>query len=254
MTSSPTPAATTPGPLSVAEYQQVLGRVEATVRRQVAGLMAAQTVTAANAGRTKVGLVLAQQKTVLEAVQPPPRLAAVHADALRTLSGFIGGTLENAVATGCTVLDPPAKFLYSIKLDVYQAISLGDDTIGKRTAFGRKLLPAPPVPPPDRRGVNGTVVQRLVRGGSGGVRVTNVGATDALVVVLSGKKVQGSVYVRARSKASLLGLRGAILISIRTGRDWDAAGRGFTADCEETAFTEPLASGYVWSFKVGEDG
>ncbi|NEA31889.1 hypothetical protein [Streptomyces sp. SID13031] len=48
----------------------------------------------------------------------------------------------------------------------------------------------------------------------------------------------------------MTGLRGALDISILTGTDWDATSRGFTNDCEEQHFNEPLDRGYNWQFDV----
>ncbi|WP_328333638.1 hypothetical protein OHA70_17085 [Kribbella sp. NBC_00382] len=249
-TSTPAPTATTSGPLSVAAYQGVLARIEATMRRNLTRAMAAKSIASANAYRELLTAVIAQQAVILRLVDPPPRLAAVHEDALQTLSGSLIGDLLNSPVDGCTVAEPLATFIYFANLDIYDAITQGMNPTGRRTTFGRKLLPAPPRMPAPRRGTNGHVVQRVGKRGSAQIRVTNKRSTDALIVVSTSGKTQASMYLRAKSTATLTGLRGSLGIAIRTGSDWDAAARGFTRGCEEETFTEPLDRGYDWQFAI----
>ncbi|MEV6411283.1 hypothetical protein [Kribbella sp. NPDC051718] len=220
------------------------------MRRYLTRAMAAKSIASANAYRELLTAAIEQQAAILRAVDPPTRLAAVHADALQTLSGSLIGSLVNDPVDGCTVAEPLAAFLYYANLEIYDAITQGMNPTGRRSTFGRKLLPAPPRKLPPRRGANGHVVQRVGKRGSAQIRVTNKRSTDALIVVSTGGKTQASIYVRAKKSATLTGLRGSLGISIRTGSDWDAAGRGFTRGCEEETFTEPLDRGYDWQFAI----
>ncbi|GAA0941279.1 hypothetical protein GCM10009554_32770 [Kribbella koreensis] len=220
------------------------------MRRNLTRAMAAKSIVSANAYRELLTTLLEQQSGILRAVEPPAGLEAIHADALQTLSGSLIGDHLNDPVDGCTVAEPVATFLYYSNLDIYDVITQGMNPTGHRTILGRKLLPAPPRKPAPRRGTNGHVVQRIGKRGSAQIRVTNKRSTDALIVVSTSGRTQASIYIRAKSTATLTGLRGSLGITIRTGSDWDPTGRGFTRACEEETFNEPLDRGYNWQFTI----
>ena len=252
------PAATTPSaqpPLTVAQYQSLLTGMEQRIRPYLAQVVAATSLPAVDTARLQLAAELEKERKSLGPVHAPAALLTEHwqvaafvdsSKALRQLSVTATRNEKNT----CGIPNPTAGVLYDAKVAIYDAVTgsrltmAGESLARAKISFGKTLTAvATPSAPrsPNRRGVNGKVVQRSGAGGSGRLQITNGDTGDVLVSVVlkDPKKPQASIYVRANSKATLTGIGGSTYrVYFKSGTDWDAARRGFTESCSYEHFLQ----------------
>jgi hypothetical protein len=100
---------------------------------------------------------------------------------------------------------------------------------------------------------------KRTRGGSGHLKIDNGGSSDAVIsVVRSGsKRAAITVYVRARGKHTVTGVRdGTYRIYMSSGVDWDNRGKRFNRNCgfskfdDSFKFTTTSRQYTIWSITL----
>jgi len=253
-------------PLTVTQYQSLLTGLEQRIRPYLAKVVAATSLPAVDAARLELAAALEKERKALGPVQAPPTLVsanwqvAAFVDTSKSLRERSVTATRNE-KTSCGVPRPTAQVLYDAKVAIYtkvtkSALYAGQSLATAKVSFGKTLsgIAAPSSPRlPNRRGVNGKVVQRSGVGGSGRLQITNGDTGDVVVSVVlkDPKKPQASIYVRANSKATLSGIGGsAYSVYFKSGTDWDAARRGFTESCSYEQVLQVFDPGSNWRISL----
>ncbi len=252
-------------PLTPAEYQTVLTRVEQTVRPAMDRVVAATTLAEVDSTRVDLAEILHGQWDYLHTVTPPYQAREQHGELETSL--LVWDRLQKNISSAdvtkpnsCGVQDAPQTQLYEAKQDVYRAVKSG----AYKTAmagfaeinlkFGELMLPLEPAAPQtsDRRAANGEIVQRAGRRGSGRLRINNSDVADVAVLMTSGNpsSPQVTVYVRSSSSATVTGIAGTYWVYFKSGSNWDAAHRGFTRDCSFEKFDLPFDQASDWEISL----
>jgi hypothetical protein len=115
--------------------------------------------------------------------------------------------------------------------------------------FG-STLPDPGPEPEDARPSNGDVLVRSGSAGIGRLRVTNGTSKDVAISVVSAgqppSKPHVMMYVQARKAATISRIGGAYTIYYKSGSDWNAKRRQFSADCSFQKFDKSFGRNQGW--------
>jgi hypothetical protein len=270
---SPSPTPTTPTtptvrpPLTNAQYQSLLSGIERRIRPLLVQAMAAKTLPATDTARVRLAMALEKEYQAIEPVTPPNKLWSEHGSLKAVLGSYrdLRQTFSAAMlekTTSCGVPKPVGRLVYEAKVDIYFTVGgsslseLTKDLAAKaKISFGKAMMPDDPERPKtaDRRGVNGKVIQRSGRRGTGRLQITNDDDSDVVVAVVTGgdpKKPQASIYVRANSKATLTGIRGIYSVYFKNGTDWDARRRNFTDNCNYESFLKLFDQRSDWRISL----
>lgn len=87
---------------------------------------------------------------------------------------------------------------------------------------------------------NGRVIARS-GAGTGALRITNGGSSDAVLKLATSRRTILGIYVRAGRTAAVGGIpTGSFRVLFASGRDWDPVRRGFTRECQFMRFEDDL--------------
>ena len=119
--------------------------------------------------------------------------------------------------------------------------------------FG-STLPDPGPEPEDMRPSNGDVLVRSGATGIGRLRVTNGTSKDVAVSVVSTgqppSKPHVMVYIQARKIATISRIGGAYALYFKSGSDWNAKRRQFSADCSFQKFDQSFGRNEGWQIDL----
>jgi len=240
-TASPSPSAT---PISPPEYQALLAEVDKSVGDAFKKLGKAKNPKAVGAAVDDIESAVERQIRTLSAVTPPANVASAHADLLRGLEDLADSLAETGSAAGAGEVCVGSSALARLSREssaeevraARQALATADpaqpyqvgDFIPKKTSDTNRRLS------------NGKFLKRT-KSGLGQLKIENGGRNDAVInVVRSGSKSpMVSVYVRAKSKFTVTGVRdGVYQIYMTGGKDWDDSAKAFSRDCSFQRFED----------------
>jgi hypothetical protein len=235
----------TPAPLpsaqsmTVAAYERVLARIDKGLGSDFQRLRSAQSPPAVSATAAATEENVSRDLDLLDGVSPPGRFEAGNAAIIPALMSFYAalGSAASAAGTSQVCAGTSAVAL----------ISRSKGTAQLRSAEARLSAADPAhllhlgsfLPPvttdTNRRLANGTLIKKASPSGPGEVKVNNSeGSADVVVsLVPSNAVTEMAVYVRARSSATVHGIRdGTYQVYVTDGDDWETRENLFTRNCD----------------------
>lgn len=221
-------------PLTHDQYQAQLDLAAGKLQRALRGVKTARTtrglkfrLAAAERGLRATGADLRKQPA-------PKEAATAHASLVDAFDDLAGAaSVNDEVCGGASALTQLSRTDAAAKVR-----SAGQDL--DPLDYDTRRLNVRRRSQSNRRLGNGSIVSRS-GAGSGAIRITNGGDTDALLKLVSGRRrtILG-IYVRANAQASASGIPpGSFRVLFASGSDWDRARRGFTRDCRFTRLEDP---------------
>lgn len=238
----PAPATPTPTTLPPEVYREQLDDVREPIREALADLAAARNRKALRERAEKAETALSDAAARLEALAPPPEVAAEHAtfvSAMRALSAGIG-TIRLGVDSGqvCTASGVLASLGRTGEL---KSLDAAGEALADRGDYPADVVSIKARKQTSRRLPNGRYLRSGSRTGRATFSIHNGGTRDAVITLARGKKPVISVYVRRKSKFTVAGVRdGTYRVYYTTGIDWDAKARSFTRSCVFQRFEDPF--------------
>ncbi|MDP9819378.1 hypothetical protein [Spirilliplanes yamanashiensis] len=221
--------------VSAGDYQQLLKQSDAALTPAFAaiGQAGATELTAAAS-------LLETESAKLRAAEPPAPAELPHkrlVEGLEDLSVTVAKAGSDKPA--CPAGPPGATVLGSDEAttvrDAAKALAAADAT----WTFGA-FLPAAPKET-NRRLANGAFVKKT-SGGRGELTVNNGPDDTTVSLVPKGSKTPAfTVYLRANGKTTVRKIKdGTYTVYTASGKDWNAAKKGFTRDCSFSKFDDTL--------------
>ncbi|GLI03940.1 hypothetical protein Pa4123_92210 [Phytohabitans aurantiacus] len=226
--------------MTEAQYQAALTATDGALAAAVRNVGAARTPATVTAAIDALRQSVDTEADRLSAISSPVPVRDAHFSlvvALRGLSRELSGGDLDPVCAGSSALS---------------LISRGTQLANVRSA-AQTLATADPAHPytigsfapkstndAKRRLGNGTLIKRA-SGGLGQLKISNGGSTDSVISVVpsNAKKATVTVYVRAKGKYTVRGIRDATYrVYMTSGADWDAKARTFTRDCAFEQFDD----------------
>jgi hypothetical protein len=256
-TSAPTSAPTTPpplpaGPLTQAQYQTALIRLDQRLAGDINALAKVKTEDSLTAAMENLTQTLNAESLALGSVKPPARaVAANRVLQLRLKAAATALSSGDTSDVGCGGLAYVSQALQrqlttTMSVAVTQLRTLG-------LIFGRTLPQLGPEPA-DSRPTNGDVLVRSGSGGSGALRVKNGSATDVAVSIVSPGKAPAKphimIYVQAKKTATVYRIGGAYNLYVKSGKDWNPKRRQFSSDCSFKKFDQAFAKNTGWEVQL----
>jgi hypothetical protein len=190
--------------------------------------------------RTEKALADAVDK--LGGIDPPPDVAAEHADyveALRDVHSGIGD-MRDRVA-GQSLCSSSAVLAGMGRTDAFTGLKDAANDLNARGDYPADTIKVKVPERQNRRLKNGAFIRNGGRGGRAYLRIRNGLSDDAVVTLVRGKSKVMSVYVRKRKSYKINNVRdGSYKVYYTTGKDWDRSARAFTRDCDFKRFEKPL--------------
>jgi hypothetical protein len=235
-------ASPAPSPLTADAYQTALGALDTAIAPGFTELKAAHTPSKVNAAITDINSALSTQIDTLREVTPPANVASVHAAFLDALTGWASDLQSEASsATDQTICGGTSALSAVTSSDganqvrtVAKTMSTADSSHPFQVATA---LPAA-VGNQNRRPANGAYLKSTTKG-SGKLKITNGGSTDAAVSLVSGNKAILTMYIRAKGNFTAGRIKdGNYKIFVTTGTDYDTAAKAFTRNCDFSSFDQ----------------
>jgi hypothetical protein len=251
--SAPVQASVTPpGPLGSAAYQAELTKIEQSLAGDLRALTRVRTAEGLTEAMDGLAMALNSAASQLTETTVTSRLTGVHKVvqarlrvAARSMSGAKSDSVElNARCGG--VAYTSQKVQRQLLADLHSAIV----ALRKLQLRFGSTLPDPGPEPEDVRPSNGDILVRRGAEGSGRLRVSNGTSKDVAVsVVTTGQppsKPHVMMYVQARKTATITRIGGAYTIYFKSGTDWNAKRRQFSADCSFQKFDQSFGRNEGW--------
>ncbi|MBB4679396.1 hypothetical protein [Crossiella cryophila] len=258
---TPPSTSATVAAMSVPEYQAVLTGVEQAVRPLIDRINSAGSVEDLAVVREELAKLLEAKRAEIDKVVPPAAAKQAHT----RLAAFVAGSAslrvapkldteanECGIAPGPEVHVPQAKRY--VRTALYTALTGVAEELDKQNLKLGNLIPAEPETPAEqsRQAKNGEVVHRSGPKGRARLEISNDGDGDVAVSAVVGKpdNPRATIYVRAKSKATLSSLAGTYEVYFKTGTDWDGKRRGFTRDCAYQKFDQSFSGNAHWQITL----
>ncbi len=249
---APVESVTPPEPIGSAAYQAELTRLEQTLAADLRALTRVRTAEGLIQAMDGLASALNMASSELAETTVTSRLTGVHKvvqaqlrSAATSMSGSKSESVElNARCGG--VAYTSQKVQRQLRTDLNSAIV----SLNKlRLRFGN-TLPDPGPEPADGRPSNGDTLVRSGAAGIGRLRVTNGTSKDVAVSVVSTgqppSKPHVMVYIQARKTATMSRIGGAYTLYFKSGSDWNAKRRQFSADCSFQKFDRSFGRNEGW--------
>ncbi|MEV8374055.1 hypothetical protein AB0P21_15040 [Kribbella sp. NPDC056861] len=259
-TSEPTPTPTaepsTPappaGPLTQAQYQTALIRLDQRIAGDINALGTVKTEDSLTAAMENLAQTLSTESTAVGALKPPARAVAANRVLQLRLKAagtvLASGDTSNVGCGGLAFVSQAVQrqLVNTLSVAVTQLRTLG-------LVFGR-TLPDLGAEPADTRPSNGDIIIRSGAGGSGALRVKNGSTVDVAVSIVSPGKAPGKphimMYVQAKKTATVYRIGGGYSLYIKSGKDWNPKRRQFSSDCSFKKFDQPFAKNQGWEVQL----
>jgi hypothetical protein len=232
-----------PSPISPAAYDQALAAADTALIPAFQQVVAAATVQALHTAAKAAATVVDTETDKLAAIVPPAAADAAHRMLVNGLTRVEDdlNSMGSGYGSACTGAGAAAYFNDSTPITLVRsaAQALGTADPAHPYTFGKFIPPAGAKA--ERRLNNGAFVKRGGRRGSGELKIENGGSVDTAITIAPANTKQAMVivYVRAGSNFTAKGIPdGTYQVYMASGRDWDAATRGFTRDCEFEKFAD----------------
>ncbi|ONI68331.1 hypothetical protein BWI15_35585 [Kribbella sp. ALI-6-A] len=255
-TSAPPPPPKPAGPLTGAQYQASLAKVDQQIATDLRGLTGAKSGDNLADAMDTLAESLNSTAAELALLKVQPNVAAAHKTLqtrLRAAAASLTGPQADDVDTNAKcggVVYTSQKVQRKLTADLTGAIA-------PLRRFGLKFgttLPDLGPEPADQRPSNGDVLVRSGSRGSGRLQVTN-GTTDdvAVAIVTDGKppsKPHLLVYVQAKKTATINRIGGKYHVFFKSGTDWNPKRRQFSAGCSFQKFDDGFGRNEAWKIDL----
>ncbi|MFG1816124.1 hypothetical protein ACGFIF_20340 [Kribbella sp. NPDC049174] len=243
---------TPPGPLGSAAYQTELTKIEQSLAGDLRALTRVRTAEGLIEAMDGLASALNTASSQLADSTVTSRLTGVHQvlqDRLRVAATSMSGSKSDSTELNARcggVAYTSQKVQRQLLADLNSAIV----ALRKlKFRFG-STLPDPGPEPEDARPSNGDILIRSGTSGIGRLRVTNGTSKDVAVsVVNTGQppsKPHVMVYIQARKTTTISRVGGAYSIYFKSGSDWNAKRRQFSADCSFQKFDKSFGRNEGW--------
>ncbi|MCK2238940.1 MULTISPECIES: hypothetical protein [unclassified Crossiella] len=259
-TTSPSTSATVAG-MSAPEYQAVLTGVEQAARPLIERISGAGSVEDLAAAREELAKLLDVKRGEIDKIVPPAAAKQAHT----RFAAFVAVAPQLRVtpkpeveANECGIAPGPEVHLAQVKRYVRTALHTAltgvAEELDKQNLKLGNLIPAEVEEPAEqnRQAKNGEVVHRSGPKGRARLDISNDGDSDVAVSAVVGKpdNPRATIYVRAKSKATLSSLAGTYEVYFKSGADWDGKRRGFTRDCAFQKFDQSFSGNAHWQITL----
>ncbi|MGC4937484.1 hypothetical protein [Kribbella sp. DT2] len=265
VTTTPTPSAPAPpppppskpaGPLTGAQYQANLAKLDQQIATDLRGLTGAKSADNLADAMDALAESLNSTAAELALLKVQPNIAAAHKTLqtrLRAAASSLTGPQSDDVDTNAKcggVVYTSQNVQRKLRTDLTGAIA----PLGR---FGLKFgttLPNLGPEPAEQRPSNGDVLLRSGARGSGRLQVTNGTTEDvAIAIVTDGKppsKPHLLVYVQAKKTATISRIGGKYHVYFKSGTDWNPKRRQFSAGCSFSKFDEGFGRNEGWKIDL----
>jgi hypothetical protein len=248
----PMQSVTPPGPLGSAAYQAELTKIEQSLAGDLRALTRVRTAEGLTQAMDGLALLLNSASSQLSETTVTGRLTGVHKvlqARLRVAATSMSGSKSDRVELNARcggVAYTSQKVQRQLLADLNSAIV----ALRKLQLRFGGTLPDPGPEPADARPSNGDVLVRRGAEGIGRLRVSNGTSKDvAISIVSTGQppsKPHVMVYVQARKTVTISRIGGAYTIYFKSGSDWNAKRRQFSADCSFEKFDQSFGRNEGW--------
>jgi hypothetical protein len=243
--SSQITTAAAPTPVSSTVYQDKLRSANIAVAAAMDRFAAARSPEQVRAGLEQAWGAVGEAAQLLE-ITPPVEVQAVHRDLLAglrqlavDLSHLRDQAMSKTLCAGPSVMAAVSKGPgMTHLLSVREILGSGREGVSYQW---EDLLPAP-MQLPQRRLVNGQLIDSMHRGGRGQLRVDNGTGHDAVVELVQDGKPVVSVYVGTGLNTTVDDIDdGSYELFYTSGIDWDSQLKTFTRSCLFKRFPMPAS-------------
>jgi hypothetical protein len=256
-TSAPPPPPPKPaGPLTGAEYQANLAKLDQQIATDLRGLTGAKSADNLADAMDTLAESLNSTAAELALLKVQPNIATAH----RTLQTKLRAAASSLTGPQADDVDTNAKCGGVVHTSQNVQRKLTSDLTGAIAPLGRfglkfgTTLPEVGPEPADQRPSNGDVLVRSGARGSGRLQVTNGTTEDvAIAIVTDGKppsKPHLLVYVQAKKTATINRIGGKYHVYFKSGTDWNPKRRQFSAGCSFSKFDEGFGRNEGWKIDL----
>ncbi len=256
-TSAPPPPPPKPaGPLTGAEYQANLAKLDQQIATDLRGLTGAKSADNLADAMDTLAESLNSTAAELALLKVQPNIATAH----RTLQTKLRAAASSLTGPQADDVDTNAKCGGVVYTSQNVQRKLTTDLTGAIAPLGRfglkfgTTLPEVGPKPADQRPSNGDVLVRSGARGSGRLQVTNGTTEDvAIAIVTDGKppsKPHLLVYVQAKKTATINRIGGKYHVYFKSGTDWNPQRRQFSAGCSFSKFDEGFGRNEGWKIDL----
>lgn len=248
------PASTAPpaGPLTQAQYQTALIRLDQRLAGDINALGRVKTEDSLTAAMENLTQALNAESLALGSIKPPARaVAANRVLQLRLKAAASALSSGDTSDVGCGGLAFVSQALQRQLTTTLSPAVTQLRTVG--LVFGRTLPDLGP-DPSDARPSNGDVIVRTGAGGSGALRVKNGSDVDVAVSIVSPGKPPGKphimLYVQSKKTATVYRIGGGYSLYVKSGKDWNPKRRQFSSDCSFKKFDQSFSRNTGWEVQL----
>lgn len=256
--STPTsaPTTTTPsapaGPLTQAQYQTALIRLDQRLAGDINALATVKTESSLSAAMENLTQTLNAESLALGSIKPPARaVAANRVLQLRLKAAATALSAGDTSDVGCGGLAYVSQSLQRQLTTTMSTAVAQLRTVG--LIFGRTLPDLGPEPT-DTRPANGDIIVRTGPGGNGALRVKNGSAADVAVSIVSPGKPPSKphimLYVQSKKTATVYRIGGSYHLYVKSGKDWNPKRRQFSSDCSFKRFDQGFSRNQGWEVQL----
>jgi hypothetical protein len=240
------------GPLTQAQYQTALIRLDQRLAGDINALAKVRTEDSLSAAMENLTSTLNTESLALGALKPPARaVAANRVLQLRLKAAATALSAGDTSDVGCGGLAYVSQSLQRQLTTTLTPAVTQLRTIG--LVFGRTLPDLGPEPT-DSRPTNGDIIIRSGPGGSGALRVKNGTAVDVAVSIVSPGKPPGKphimMYVQSKKTATVYRIGGSYHLYVKSGKDWNPKRRQFSSDCSFKRFDQGFSKNQGWEVQL----
>ncbi|MEV6285177.1 hypothetical protein [Kribbella sp. NPDC051770] len=255
-TAAPAPPPKPAGPLTGAQYQAQLTKLDQQLATDVRGLTGAKSADNLADAMDTLAESLNSTAAELALLKVQPNIAAAH----RTLQTRLRAAAASLTGPQSDNVDTNAKCGGVVYTSQTVQRKLTADLTGAIAPLGRfglkfgTTLPDVGPAPTGQRPSNGDVLVRSGARGSGRLQVTNGTAEDVAVsIVTDGKPPTAPhlmVYVQARKTATINRIGGKYHVYFKSGTDWNPQRRQFSAGCTFSKFDDGFGRNEGWKIDL----
>ncbi|WP_020391541.1 hypothetical protein [Kribbella catacumbae] len=250
--SAPVSTAPPAGPLTQAQYQTALIRLDQRLAGDINALGRVKTEDSLTAAMENLTQALNAESLALGSIKPPARaVAANRVLQLRLKAAASALSSGDTSDVGCGGLAFVSQALQRQLTTTLSVAVTQLRTVG--LVFGRTLPDLGP-DPSDARPSNGDVIVRSGAGGSGALRVKNGSAVDVAISIVSPGKPPGKphimLYVQSKKTATVYRIGGGYSLYVKSGKDWNPKRRQFSSDCSFKKFDQSFSRNSGWEVQL----
>jgi hypothetical protein len=252
----PPPPPKPSGPLTGAEYQANLAKVDQQIATDLRGLTGAKSADNLADAMDVLAESLNSTAAELALLKVQPNIATAH----KTLQTKLRAAASSLTGPQADDVDTDAKCGGVVYTSQTVQRKLTTDLTGAVAPLGRfglkfgTTLPDVGPEPADQRPSNGDVLVRSGARGSGRLQVTNGTTEDvAIAIVTDGKppsKPHLLVYVQAKKTATINRIGGKYHVYFKSGTDWNPKRRQFSAGCSFSKFDDGFGRNEGWKIDL----